>query len=123
MNKILKRKNKKGFTLMEMLIVIGIIAILIAIAIPTFGGAQKKAKYTADVANVRAWYAEVQTELMTDDTKKASSFSFDEDILQFDGAKVYQSGDAAEDFKVTYNPGDTKFETQTFGGDGVELTK
>lgn len=33
MNKMRKMKNKKGFTLMEMLIVVAIIAILIAIAI------------------------------------------------------------------------------------------
>lgn len=32
MNKMRKMKNKKGFTLMEMLIVVAIIAILIAIA-------------------------------------------------------------------------------------------
>ena len=31
-----KIKNTKGFTLMEMLIVVAIIAILISIAIPTF---------------------------------------------------------------------------------------
>ena len=29
------KKNKKGFTLMEMLIVVAIIAVLVAIAIPT----------------------------------------------------------------------------------------
>ena len=33
-----KFTNKKGFTLMEMLIVVAIIAILVAIAIPTFSG-------------------------------------------------------------------------------------
>ena len=44
MNKMRKMKNKKGFTLMEMLIVVAIIAILIAIAIPTFASSLNKAK-------------------------------------------------------------------------------
>lgn len=36
-------KNRKGFTLMEMLIVVAIIAILVIIAIPTFNSALAKA--------------------------------------------------------------------------------
>ena len=57
-----KLQNKKGFTLMEMLIVVAIIAVLVAIAIPVFNGALTKSKEAADVANVRATYAEWQTE-------------------------------------------------------------
>ena len=57
-----KLKNKKGFTLMEMLIVVAIIAVLVAIAIPTFSGALKKSKQAADVANIRAYYAKLQIE-------------------------------------------------------------
>lgn len=37
-----KLKNSKGFTLMEMLIVVAIIAVLIAIAIPTFTNSWKR---------------------------------------------------------------------------------
>lgn len=59
MRKLMNKKlNKKGFTLMEMLIVVAIIAILIAIAIPTFTGAVNKARVAADEANLRAYYAE-----------------------------------------------------------------
>ena len=43
-----KLTNKKGFTLMEMLIVVAIIAVLVAIAIPTFNGALTKSKEAAD---------------------------------------------------------------------------
>ena len=50
----MKKMNKKGFTLMEMLIVIAIIAILIAIAIPTFTSALEKSRQRTDQANVRS---------------------------------------------------------------------
>lgn len=122
MMKILKRKNKKGFTLMEMLIVIGIIAVLVAIAIPTFGGAKEKAEYAADVANVRAWYAEQQVKLMTGDITTAPS-AYDGETLQLDTKDVRVNGSTADDFKVTYDPGKTKYETVTFGGDGVDIAK
>lgn len=61
-----KFTNKKGFTLMEMLIVVAIIAVLVAIAIPTFSGALTKSKEATDVANVRAAYAEWQVSILTD---------------------------------------------------------
>ena len=53
---------------MEMLIVVAIIAVLVAIAIPTFSGALTKAKEAADVANLRAKYAEAVTENLTNGT-------------------------------------------------------
>ena len=52
---------------MEMLIVVAIIAVLAAIAIPTFNGALTKSKEAADVANVRAAYAAMQVAILTDD--------------------------------------------------------
>lgn len=61
-----KLTNKKGFTLMEMLIVVAIIAVLVAIAIPTFNGALTKAKEATDVANIRAAYADWQVSILTD---------------------------------------------------------
>ncbi|MGZ4792162.1 MAG: prepilin-type N-terminal cleavage/methylation domain-containing protein, partial [Ilumatobacteraceae bacterium] len=39
-----QRREDKGFTLIELMVVVLIIAILLAIAIPTFLGAQNKAK-------------------------------------------------------------------------------
>ena len=59
-----KFTNKKGFTIMEMLIVVAIIAVLVAIAIPTFSSSLTKAKEAADVANIRAAYAEVQVNVL-----------------------------------------------------------
>ncbi len=51
---MLKRKNKKGFTLAELLIVVAIIAVLVAIAVPLFVGALDNAKEQTFNANKRA---------------------------------------------------------------------
>ena len=61
------KKNNKGFTLMEMLIVVAIIAVLVAIAIPTFSNQLTKAKQAADNANVRAAYAEAMSRCLVGD--------------------------------------------------------
>lgn len=106
-----KLKNKKGFTLMEMLIVIAIIVILLAIAIPSFNNSLNKAKTAADEANVRSYYAEVMVKNMTEtDEKKldlktegvqadmeASGYT-----LQAKGATVAATGDTVDEYQITY---------------------
>ena len=47
------KKKKKGFTLIELIIVIAIIAILAAIAIPKFGDIRRNAALKSDVANAK----------------------------------------------------------------------
>ena len=63
--------NKKGFTLAELLIVVAIIAVLVAIAIPIFTAQLEKAREAVDAANLRAAYAEVTTAAITGDTTKS----------------------------------------------------
>ena len=58
-------KKNKGFTLMEMLIVVAIIAILVAIAIPVLSGALEKSREAADAANIRSAYAECSVAALT----------------------------------------------------------
>jgi len=59
--KIMRKKleNKKGFTLAELLVVVAIIAVLTAIAIPVFAGALEKSAEATDLANIRSAYAEL----------------------------------------------------------------
>ena len=54
-----KLRRDGGFTLVEMLIVVAIIAILIAVSIPLVGSALDKAKQATDAANERAAKAEM----------------------------------------------------------------
>lgn len=72
MQNLKEKLNKKlrkngGFTLMEMLIVIAIIAILIAIAIPTFSSQLENAREAVDAANLRAAYATVMADVVAGD--------------------------------------------------------
>ena len=66
------KRNRKGFTLMEMLIVVAIIAILIAVAIPTFSSALSKAKLATDEANFRALKGLIVTEYLTEGKEPAA---------------------------------------------------
>ena len=47
------RKKKKGFTLIELIIVIAIIAVLAAIAVPKFGEVRRNANAKSDIANAK----------------------------------------------------------------------
>ena len=47
-------KTKKGFTLIEMLVVIAIIAILVSIVVPAITNSSERAKAAADAANLRS---------------------------------------------------------------------
>ena len=57
-----KLKGKKGFTLGELLIVVGIISVLVAISIPIFASQLEKAREATDAANIRSQYAQVMTD-------------------------------------------------------------
>lgn len=62
----LKEQGNKGFTLMEMLIVIAIIAVLVAIAIPIFSQQLENSREATDAANIRSAYAEVAAAALND---------------------------------------------------------
>ena len=59
-------KNKKGFTLAELLIVVAIIAVLVAISIPIFNAQLRKARIATNKANIRAAKAAAVTQYYDD---------------------------------------------------------
>ena len=62
-------KSKKGFTLAELLIVVAIIAVLVAIAIPIFVNQLEKSREATDAANIRSAYAVVQSSALLQNTQ------------------------------------------------------
>lgn len=73
-NKI--RKNKKGFTLAELLIVVAIVAVLTAIAIPVFKAQLDKATVATHRSNSRSIHGEaVASYLVDDETPKTTSYT------------------------------------------------
>ena len=58
------RKNEKGFTLAELLIVVAIIGVLVAISIPIFTTQLEKSRDAVSVANIRAAYAQAQADVL-----------------------------------------------------------
>ena len=116
MNNLLKKfKNKEGFTLAELLIVVAVIAVLVAISIPIFNSQLEKAREAVDAANLRAAYAEVMAaELTGDDTTATTGIKVDQKQTKagwdttfdwpenFDVAGVAPADGAKEEYWTVY---------------------
>jgi type IV pilus assembly protein PilA len=94
--KMMKR-DSKGFTLVELMVVLLIIGILVAIAIPIFNNAQKDAANKAHAANMRTLLGAAQQALAVEGVP-------DDEVIwdSQDSSKV--TGD--EDEEVTYAASD-----------------
>lgn len=64
----MKRGKNKGFTLAELLIVVAIIAVLVAVAIPVFTSQLERSRRAATAANIRAAYAEATADMIENGT-------------------------------------------------------
>ena len=109
-----KLSKKKGFTLMEMLIVVAIIAILMAIIIPSFKSALDKSKVATDEANLRAYYAEVMAESVLGGTAPnvtkgdLNTFSVSGVTYTLKGGKATVDTNSDNQVIITYTPDNDK---------------
>jgi prepilin-type N-terminal cleavage/methylation domain-containing protein len=84
-------KTNKGFTLMEMPIVIAVISILVSAIFPSVSASLTKAKASSDAANLRNVLGQVNTFLVNEDkfdSITASQLQTSE-CNTFSGAKLY----------------------------------
>ena len=110
----MKKLNKKGFTLAELLIVVAIIAVLVAIAIPVFTSQLEKAREATDLANIRAAYAEASADLLQNDES-----TYSRDIVATQKKAKWQTAEDAE----TYDIGELHVTCSTTGWTvGVDTT-
>ena len=79
----MNKMNKKGFTLIEMLVVIAIIAVLVSIIIPTVSSATDKAGAATNAANLRSVVAEATTKMLSSDASATGNVQ-----LTFSSGKV-----------------------------------
>ena len=114
----MKKMNKKGFTLIEMLVVIAIIAVLVSIIIPTAMNSTNKAAAASNAANLRSLKAEITTAYLTNDS---SVWTFNADgtvTCASSHLPSFKGTDSTvdDDFTATYtNAGviEVKFENKT----------
>ena len=88
----MKKNNKKGFTIVELVIVIAVIAILAAVLIPTFSSIIKKAQQSSDIQAVQ----QMNTALAIDGAVTPTS------IVDFYDA-LEEVGFTAKDYKPLYS--------------------
>ena len=87
----MKRNNKKGFTIVELVIVIAVIAILAAVMIPTFGGIIKKANNSAVQQAAAALY------------KQAIAIDLADGVQDGSEGPIVMVTEGEGDDEVTYN--------------------
>ena len=100
------KRSKKGFTLAELLVVVAIIAVLVAVAIPIYPTSTNKAEEAVEVANARAVYSEGMISVLNEEgntiTKtygdKTYTFTYDE------GAKEWSIAITTTDGTIYNSP-------------------
>ncbi len=107
----MKNHNKQGFTLAELLIVVAIIAVLVAIAIPVFTTQLEKARVAVDQSTVRSAKAAAVAQYLTDGAVDTQTYYYTGsgvivDETKKDSIKGYGKSTNTEDTGAAGTPKD-----------------
>lgn len=112
MNFIIKKMNKKGFSLIELIVVIAILAIIAAVAIPRFAGIQERSEIRADAATA----AEIVNAARIEETESGTAITAGDPVTTIDsdymnvpassqsGGAYAISGGGSSAYAVTWTP-------------------
>ena len=101
-----KKKNKNGFTLIELMVVVAIVGILTAVGLPELTKAQDKAKDAAAVATLTSAAKECSLDLITNENP----------VTTFTNFPVTITGTCEEDTELTLTSESGKVATVEFTG-------
>ena len=93
----MKKMNKKGFTIVELVIVIAVIAILAAVMIPTFSNVVTNAKQSAALQKARNYYTETLSKNLSDTNANNDAIGTAASVIvEIDGIKIEVAGGQAK---------------------------
>ncbi len=138
LNLLRKAKNQKGFTLVELMVVVVIIGVLVAIAIPVYNNVTNKAEQSAIEANLRTIDGAIMQALASEDTQPANAAALEEVLKskyiqwpagpgKLDADSYGIGGDSPTTYKaqvkITAKKGAAGLEVGTYSLVGGKLTK
>lgn len=99
--KLINKKNQKGFTLVELMIVIVIIGILVAVAVPIYKSVQKNARKKACLSNIKVLQSAVLIYQVENGTENVDGI-FSGERIEFNPANLTNIN--ASYLKAVQNP-------------------
>ena len=109
-------KNKRGFTLIELIVVLAVLAIIMAIAIPKFMGIQAEAKIKGDAATAQQIIKVARLQEASRNLVDGSIFyngaaaadnNWEDDYMEYPSPKA---ADSTEIFVLSYDTTDEVYE-------------